>query len=64
MCSLIELIISIFLLILLFYSLTPSLLSDSSDVRAAGLRAIRHCIQQPVDVITLVGLRLTILICR
>ncbi|XP_050435860.1 rapamycin-insensitive companion of mTOR [Adelges cooleyi] len=44
--------------------LTPSLLSDSSDVRAAGLRAIRHCIKKPENVTALVRLRLTILICR
>lgn len=44
--------------------LTPSLLSDSSDVRAAGLRAIRHCIKKPEDITSLVRLRLTILICR
>lgn len=45
-------------------SVTPSLLSDSSDVRAAGLRAIRHCIKKPEDITSLVRLRLTILICR
>ncbi|XP_050533366.1 rapamycin-insensitive companion of mTOR [Daktulosphaira vitifoliae] len=44
--------------------LTPSLLSDSSDVRAAGLRALRHCIRIPENLTTLVRLRLTILICR